>query len=105
MTILKNKNKRRKMFIEIRHLEKKTDELAKYLITTGNVAGVMRGIEILMRSPNVTGERKGFTDITEFGTKITTPPDTTSKERISAYISTVEYSHNIPLGKPSPTKS
>ena len=105
MTILKNKNKHRKMFIEIRHLEKKTDELAKYLITTGNVAGVMRGIEILMRSPNVTGERKGFTDITEFGTKITTPPDTTSKERISAYISTVEYSHNIPLGKPSPTKS
>lgn len=105
MTILKNKNKRRKMFIEIRHLEKKTDELAKYLITTGNVAGVMRGIEILMRSPNVTGERKGFTDITEFGTKITTPLDTTSKERISAYISTVEYSHNIPLGKPSPTKS
>lgn len=105
MTILKNKNKRRKMFIEIRHLEKKTDELAKYLITTGNVAGVMRGIEILMRSPNVTGERKGFTDITEFGTKITTPTDTTSKERISAYISTVEYSHNIPLGKPSPTKS
>lgn len=104
MTILKNKNKRRKMFIEIRHLEKKTDDLAKYLITTGNVAGVMRGIEILMRSPHITGERKGFTDITEFGTKITTPPDTTSKERISAYISTVEYSHNIPLGKPSSTK-
>lgn len=49
MSFPKNKNKRRKMFIEIRHLEKKTDELAKYLITTGNVAGVMRGIEILMR--------------------------------------------------------
>lgn len=49
MTIPKSKNKRRKMFIEIRYLEKKTDDLAKYLITTGNVAGVMRGIEILMR--------------------------------------------------------
>lgn len=103
MTIPKNKNKRRKMFIELRHLEKKTDDLAKYLITTGNVAGVMRGIEILMRSPYAP-ERKGFTDITEFGTKITTPPDTTSKEKISAYISTVEYPHNIPLGESSPTK-
>ena len=49
MSFPKNKNKRRKMFIEIRCLEKKTDELAKYLITTGNIAGVMRGIEILMR--------------------------------------------------------
>lgn len=49
MTIPKNKNKRRKMFIEIKHLEKKTDDLAKYLIATGNVAGVIRGVEILMR--------------------------------------------------------
>ena len=48
MRIPKSKKKRRKMFIEIKHLEKKTDELAKYLIATGNVAGVMRGIEILM---------------------------------------------------------
>lgn len=97
MTIPKSKSKQHRLFIELRYLEKKTDDLAKYLITTGNVAGVMRGIEILMRSPYAP-ERKGFTDITEFGTKITTPPDTTSKERISAYISTVEYSHNIPLG-------
>lgn len=49
MVIPKNKNKRRKMFIEIKYLEKKTDELAKYLTTTGNVAGVIRGMEILMR--------------------------------------------------------
>lgn len=48
MVIPKNKSKRRKMFIEINYLEKKTDELAKYLIASGNVAGVIRGIELLM---------------------------------------------------------
>lgn len=105
MVIPKSKKKQRQFFIELNYLEKVNIKEADRLIASGYIGSVMRGIEILMRSPHITGERKGFTDITEFGTKITTPPDTTSKERISAYISTVEYSHNIPLGKPSSTKS
>ena len=103
MVIPKSKKKQRRFFIELNYLQKVDFEKAKHLINKGDISSVVRGVEVLMRSPYAP-ERKGFTDITEVGTKITTPPDTTSKERISAYISTVEYSHNIPLGESSPTK-
>lgn len=62
MKIPKSKNKRRRMFIELRCLEKKADELTKSLIASGDVGSVILGIETLMESPRITTMEKAFND-------------------------------------------
>ncbi len=65
MIIPKNKNKLRKLFIELKYLQ-----------------------------------RKPFTNVTVFGTKVPTQAlNTTGKREPFVYISTLEYHHNIPLDK------
>lgn len=60
MVIPKSKNKRRRLFIELRCLEKRADKLAKSLIASGDVGSVILGIETLMQSPRITSMKKTF---------------------------------------------
>lgn len=62
MVIPKNKNKRRKMFIELNYLDKAGIEAAKDLIATGDIGNVVLGIEALMQSHHTTSMKKAFND-------------------------------------------
>lgn len=58
MIIPKNKNKRRKLFIELNYLDKTSFEAAKDLIASGDIGSVILGIETLMQSPRTTSMKK-----------------------------------------------
>lgn len=60
MVIPKNKNKRRKLFIELNYLDKTSFEAAKDLIASGDIGSVILGIETLMQSPRTTSMKKAF---------------------------------------------
>ena len=60
MIIPKNKNKRRKLFIELNYLDKASFDAAKDLIASGDIGSVILGIETLMQSPRTTSMKKVF---------------------------------------------
>lgn len=60
MVIPKSKKKLRKMFIELKYLDKTSFDAAKDLIATGDIGNVILGIERLMQSPRTTSMKKAF---------------------------------------------
>mgnify|MGYP001741624462 CR=1 FL=1 len=62
MIIPKSKSKRRKLFIELRYLDKTGFEAAKDLIASGDIGSVVLGIEALMQSHHTTSMEKAFND-------------------------------------------